>query len=122
MPRIKVFTAMLGFYETAVAARSQKVALAHWGVARDLFRDGTARETNDPSAVEAAMRKVRMVVRRPIGSGGPFEERADAESTLLKRLSVTSSKEAPTKAKKAAGRPVRKVKKPKPAKRKTRAR
>jgi hypothetical protein len=86
MPKIKVFTANLGFYETAVAARSQKMALAHWGVARDLFREGSAKETHDPKAVEAAMRKVGLVVRRPIGSTGPFEERADAERTLLKRL------------------------------------
>ena len=86
MPRLKVFTANLGFYETAVAARSRKMALAHWGVDRDLFRDGTARESNDPKAIEAAMRKVGMVVRRPLGAGGAFEERADAERTLLKTL------------------------------------
>jgi colicin import membrane protein len=86
MPRVKVFTANLGFYETAVAARSRKMALAHWGVDRDLFRDGTAKESNEPRAVEGAMRKVGMVVRRPLGSGGAFEERADAERTLLKTL------------------------------------
>src|SRR5690348_18385570 len=86
MPKIKVFTANLGFYESAVATRSQKMALAHWGVARDLFREGSARETHDPKAVEAAMRKVGLVVRRPIGSNGPFEERAEAEQTLLKRF------------------------------------
>ncbi len=86
MPKIKVFTANLGFYETAVAARSQKMALAHWGVTRDLFREGSAKETRDPKAVEAATRKVGMVVRRPIGSAGPFEERAEAEQALLKRF------------------------------------
>jgi hypothetical protein len=62
------------------------MALAHWGVIRDLFREGSARETHDPKAVEAAMRKVGMVVRRPIGSAGPFEERAEAEQALLKRF------------------------------------
>ncbi|HSC17584.1 MAG TPA: hypothetical protein VLC74_01610 [Rhizomicrobium sp.] len=86
MPKIKVFTANLGFYETAVAARSKKMALAHWGVTQDLFREGSAKETHDPKAVEAATRKVGLVVRRPIGSSGPFEERAEAERTLLKRL------------------------------------
>jgi len=87
MPKIKVFTANLGFYETAVAARSQKMALAHWGVTRDLFQECSAKETHDPKAVQAAMRKVGLVVRRPIGSNGAFEERADAERTLLKTLS-----------------------------------
>src|SRR4051812_38351595 len=92
MPRIKVFTANLGFYETAVAARSQKMALAHWGVTRELFREGTAKETNDPKAVEAAMRKVGLVVRRPIGSSGPFEERAEAEQALLKTFKARPMK------------------------------
>jgi hypothetical protein len=95
MPRIKVYTAPLGFYETAVAARSQKLALAHWAVTRDLFREGTAKETTDPKAVEAAMRKVGMVVRRPIGSNGPFEERAEAEHTLLKKLGAKKPKPKP---------------------------
>jgi colicin import membrane protein len=104
MPKIKVFTANLGFYETAVAARSQKMALAHWGVTRDLFREGSAKETRDPKAVEAAMRKVGMVVRRPIGSAGPFEERAEAEQALLKRFK---------------SRPRAAAKKPKPARKPT---
>jgi colicin import membrane protein len=109
MPKIKVFTSNLGFYETAVAARSQKMALAHWGVARDLFREGTAKETHDPKAVEAAMRKVGMVVRRPIGSKGPFEERAEAERTLMKTLASekpkrVAAKPARTKSKRATAR------------------
>src|SRR6476646_7934342 len=92
MPKVKVFTASLGFYETAVAARSQKLALAHWGVTRDLFREGSAKETHDRKAVDAAMRKVGMVVRRPIGSTGSFEERADAEQTLLKTFKAKPPK------------------------------
>ena len=112
MPAIKVFTAYLGFYETAVAARSRKMALAHWGVTRDLFREGTAKESHDPKAVEGAMRKVGMVVRRPIGSTGPFEERADAEQTLLKTLS--RSRKSPRPVKKPAPKAARK----KPARRK----
>lgn len=122
MPKIKVFTANLGFYETAVAARSQKLALAHWGVARDLFREGSARETHDPKAAEAAMRKVGMVVRRPIGSNGPFEERADAEQTLLKKFSTKSGKASakPAKGSRKRPPPKRATAKPAPAKRKKR--
>ena len=112
MPKIKVFTANLGFYETAVAARSQKMALAHWGVTRDLFHEGTAKESRDPKAVEGAMRKVGMVVRRPIGSTGPFEERADAEQTLLKTLSRARNSPKPTK------KPAPTAAKKKPARRK----
>jgi len=120
MPRIKVFTADLGFYEAAVATRSRKMALAHWGVPRDLFREGSAQETNDPRAVEAAMRKVGLVVRRPIGSSGPFEERAEAERTLLKKLGARSSKAKARNAKpvRKSGLPAKRL----PAKRKTRRR
>ena len=95
MPAIKVYTSNLGFYQVAVAARSQKMALAHWGMKRDLFREGLAEETHDPKAIEAAMRKVGMVVRRPIGSTGPFEERAEARETLVKRLGSSRAKAKP---------------------------
>ena len=114
MAKVKVFTASLGFYETAVAARSQKMALAHWGIIRDLFREGTAKETHDHKAVEAAMRRVGMVVRRPIGSTGPFEERAEAERTLLIKLGAKKqkprAKPAPAKKRSTSPPPKRKRK------------
>jgi hypothetical protein len=121
MPGIKVFTANLGFYETAVAARSRKMALAHWGMDRDLFRDGTAKESNDPKAVEAAMRKVGMVVRRPLGSGGPFEERADAERTLLKTLGQRAKPKAKQAAKKPRPKAPKRTAKARPTPRKKRS-
>jgi len=109
MPAIKVYTSNLGFYQVAVAARSQKMALAHWGMKRDLFREGLAEESRDPKAIEAAMRKVGMVVRRPLGSTGPFEERAEAQQTLVKRLGSTkrkaTAKPRPTKSKSAKPKP-----------------
>jgi len=112
MPAIKVYTSNLGFYEVAVAARSQKLALAHWGLTRDLFREGLAEESHDPKAIAAAMRKVGMVVRRPIGSSGPFEERAEARETLVKRLGSSRSRPKP-----AAKTPAKlKPAKPKPTK------
>lgn len=96
MPAIKVYTSNLGFYEVAVAARSQRLALAHWGMKRDLFREGLAEESRDPKAIEAAMRKVGMVVRRPLGSTGPFEERAEARETLVKHVGSSRAKLKPT--------------------------
>src|ERR1043165_9993363 len=108
MAKVKVYTAKLGFYEVAVAARSQKMALAHWGANRDLFREGIAKETNDPKAVEAAMRKTGMVVRRPIGSTGAFEEKAEAQQTLIKkfgaRKKIPSKKPAPRKQRRRKGK------------------
>src|ERR1041385_1992845 len=101
MPAMKVYTANLGFYAVAVAARSQKMALAHGGAKRDLFREGLAKETTDPKAIEAAMRKAGMVVRRPIGATGSFEEKTEAERTLIKTL---SSRKRPKIAKRAIQR------------------
>jgi hypothetical protein len=71
--RLKVFAARLGFFDTAVAAPSQKAALAAWGVHQDLFKDGAAAVTDDPAA-QAALDRPGVVLRRMAGSTGPYEE------------------------------------------------
>jgi colicin import membrane protein len=70
----KVYEAHLGFYDTVVAAFSQKSALAAWGSSTDLFRMGIARITNDPAKIKAALEKPGLVLRRPAGSDIPFSE------------------------------------------------
>ena len=70
----KVYEAHLGFYDTVVAAFSQKSALAAWGSTADLFHMGIARVTNDPEKVKAAMGKPGIVLRRPAGSAIAFSE------------------------------------------------
>jgi hypothetical protein len=70
----KVYEAHLGFYDTVVAAFSQKSALAAWGSSTDLFRMGIARATNDPDKVKAALAKPGLVLRRPAGSTIAFSE------------------------------------------------
>jgi hypothetical protein len=75
MPRsLKVFQAHLGFYDTVVAAPSRAAALKAWGSRQNLFRDGTAKETQDPQAVAAARAKPGVVLRRAAGSNSPFGE------------------------------------------------
>ncbi len=70
----KVYEAHLGFYDTVVAAFSQKSALAAWGSSTDLFRMGIARITTDPAKVKAALAKPGLVLRRPAGSTVTFSE------------------------------------------------
>jgi hypothetical protein len=70
----KVYEAHLGFYDTVVAAFSQKSALAAWGSSTDLFRMGIARLTTDPAKVKAALAKPGLVLRRPAGSAIAFSE------------------------------------------------
>src|SRR4029079_17852375 len=67
-PRLKVFQAHLGFFDTVVAAPSRAAALKAWGSRQDLFRDGQARPASDPGAIAAALAKPGLVLRRPVGS------------------------------------------------------
>ena len=70
----KVYQAHLGFYDTVIAAPSQASALAAWGSSQNLFRIGLAKLADDPKAIEAALAKPGMVLRRPAGSTVPFSE------------------------------------------------
>jgi len=78
MPRkLKTFVTESGFFELAVAAPSMKAALEDWGIAVNLFQQGLARQTDDPAIVAVAEAEPGKVLRRPIGSKGPFRENAE---------------------------------------------
>jgi hypothetical protein len=64
-PRLKVFVTSDGLTDYVVAVSSKAKALAAWGVRQDLFKEGRARETNDPALVAAAMAQPGEVVKRP---------------------------------------------------------
>jgi hypothetical protein len=81
MPRMKVFRAHQGFYDSVVAVTSQKKALDAWGAKPTLFSQGFAEETNDPAAVRAALAQPGVVLRRPFGSGGEFKTEPDLPRT-----------------------------------------
>jgi hypothetical protein len=74
----------LGFYDEAIAAPSMKAALEAWGAKSNLFHQGIAKESNDPDVVAAAMSKPGVVLRRPVGSDGPFKEHGDLPTDLSK--------------------------------------
>ncbi|HEX5280323.1 MAG TPA: cell envelope biogenesis protein TolA [Micropepsaceae bacterium] len=74
MPRLKTFQAHLGFFDTVVAARSQKAALQAWGSRQNLFRDGTAKPASDPDAIALALAKPGVVLKRLAGSKDAFSE------------------------------------------------
>jgi hypothetical protein len=81
--RLKVFAARIGFYDTVVAAPSQKAALEAWGVHRNLFQEGGAAPTEDPDAVEAALASPGVVLRRALGSTEPYAAEASAAGVVL---------------------------------------
>lgn len=69
-PRLKVFVTSDGFTDYVVATTSRAKALAAWGSHQDLFKTGSARETDDPALVKAATAKPDEVLRRPAGTRG----------------------------------------------------
>jgi type IV secretory pathway VirB10-like protein len=71
--KLKVFQAHFGFYDTIVAAPSQAAAMQAWGLHRNVFADGQAKLTTDEAAVAAANAYPGTVLKRPVGSDGPFE-------------------------------------------------
>lgn len=77
--RLKVFQARLGFFDAVIAAPSQKAALEAWGVSQDLFHEGLAALAREAGAVEAALARPGVVLRRAAGSRAPFSEAGPAK-------------------------------------------
>ncbi|MGL3109827.1 cell envelope biogenesis protein TolA [Bradyrhizobium sp. BR 1432] len=80
--KLKSYQTSLGFYDQAVAAPSMKAALEAWGASSNLFHQGVAKETDDPDIVAATMASPGVVLRRPVGSNGPFTESAELPADL----------------------------------------
>jgi hypothetical protein len=80
--KLKVFQTSLGFFDQAIAAPSMKAALEAWGADSNLFHQGAAKESKDPDVVVATMAKPGVVLKRPVGSDGPFTEHADLPTDL----------------------------------------
>lgn len=102
MPKrpLKVFQAHLGFYDTVVAAPSQKAALEAWGAGKAEFAKGFARISSDPLAIESALANPGVVLRRPFGSSGPFKR--DADPVRPPKVSPRQSRETKKRRKEAA--------------------
>jgi hypothetical protein len=111
--KLKTYQTSLGFYDQAVAAPSMKAALEAWGASSNLFHQGAAKETDDPDIVAATMAQPGVVLRRPVGSNGPFTEHAELPTDLAgdeaRPRTKTKTKPKPSKrAAKTASTPSRK--------------
>ena len=80
--KLKTYQASLGFFDQAIAAPSMKAALEAWGTKTNLFHQGVAKEVDDPDVIAATMRKPGVILKRPIGSDGPFKEHAELPTHL----------------------------------------
>src|SRR6516165_6652437 len=75
--KLKTYQTSLGFFDLAVAAPSMKAALEAWGANSNLFHDGAAKQSEDPDVIAATMAAPGVVLKRPVGSSGPFKEHAE---------------------------------------------
>jgi hypothetical protein len=80
--KLKTYQTSLGFFDQAIAAPSMKAALEAWGADSNLFHQRAAKESDDPAVIAATMKKPGVVLRRPVGSDGPFSEHAELPTGL----------------------------------------
>jgi colicin import membrane protein len=80
--KLKTYQTSIGFFDLAVAAPSMKAAAEAWGLKTSEFKRGFAKETHDPATTAATMEKPGVVLRRPVGSNGPFTENAKLPKDL----------------------------------------
>jgi hypothetical protein len=80
--KLKTYQTSLGFFEQAIAAPSMKAALEAWGADSNLFHQGVAKESTDPDVIAATMKKPGVVLKRTVGSDGPFGEHAELPKDL----------------------------------------
>lgn len=83
-----------------------KAALEAWGAASKLFHHGVARETNDSDIVTATMSKPGVVLKRPVGSKGPFSEHPGSPNSVAAASARKSPQSTGSKPTRSAGRPV----------------
>ena len=103
--KLKTYQTSLGFFEQAIAAPSMKAALEAWGADSNLFHQGAAKESQDPDVIAATMAKPGVVLKRPVGSDGPFGEHAELPKNLDRDGRKKPAHKPPTKVKKSSAQP-----------------
>ncbi|MEH2560095.1 flagellar biosynthesis GTPase FlhF [Bradyrhizobium algeriense] len=80
--KLKTYETSLGFFDLAIAAPSMKAALEAWGADSNLFHQGVATQSEDPDVIAATMAAPGVVLKRPVGSSGPFKAHAELPTHL----------------------------------------
>lgn len=93
MPRkLKVFCYSDGFHSWTVAAPSRVKALEAWGVRRDLFRDGSAKEIDSGPDREAALATPGELIERGLSVDVGRVERMKTPKSKAKPASVAKAR------------------------------
>ena len=96
-PRLKVFTWSDGFHAFTVAASSRPKALAAWGMERDIFASGLAREIDSGPDYEAALKAPGEVIERGL-SIDVGEAKPRRKPGAKARTSAPAKRPAPSRA------------------------
>src|ERR1700752_3363017 len=80
--KLRTYQTSLGFFDLAVAAPSMKAALEAWGADSNFFHQGAAKQSEDPDVIAATMAAPGVVLKRPVGSSGPFKQHAELPTNL----------------------------------------
>jgi hypothetical protein len=110
--KLKTYETSLGFFDLAIAAPSMKAALEAWGADSNLFHQGAAKQSEDPDVVAATMAEPGVVLKRPVGSNGPFKVHAELPTNLgdaIARPSKAAGKPVGRRPKKTSSRPADKA-------------
>ena len=89
--KLKTYQTSLGFFDLAIAAPSMKAALEAWGADSNLFHQGAAGESDDPDVIAATLKRPGVVLKRPVGSDGSFNEQAALPANLSGSTEPTKS-------------------------------
>ena len=100
--KLKVFVTSDGLTDYVVATTSRPKALAAWGVHQDLFKTGSARETDDPALVKAATAQPDEVLERPAGSAAQLKALKTAPARKKEPSKAAQKKVADLEAEQAA--------------------
>lgn len=103
--KLKTYQTSLGFFEQAIAAPSMKAALEAWGADSNLFHQGAAKESTDPDVIAATMAKPGVILKRPVGSDGPFGEHAELPKNLGQDGGKKAARKPPAKTRKSSAQP-----------------
>jgi hypothetical protein len=106
--KLKTYQTSLGFFDQAIAAPLDEGCAGAWGADSNLLHQGAAKQSDDPDVIAATMAKPGLVLKRPVGSKGPFSEHPGLPTELGRGgKPFGAARKAPRrKAAKSAGRPV----------------
>ena len=95
--KLQTYRTSIGFYDLVIAAPSMKTALEAWGANSNLFHQGFARKVDDEDIVAEALARPGVILRRPVGTDGPFTEHPDLPDNLPRGKTDGKTKKASAK-------------------------